>query len=465
MRRQLTHSLLGVAILWWAGFASAQSFLGKGASTWTQELDRPEEAARRNAAYALGKLGFHAAPAITPLMKRLREDTSPKVREAAAAALGDVGKETNNPAATQNMIPALTQALKDADHLVRRSAAYALGSLGAGAAGAQDALAAALGDPRPEVRQNVAWALGKIGVAGLPTIRKALGDGDSLVKRDAAAALAPLDPKSARAALAELLPLCGENNSEVRKAALIVLVKIVGPEDTAAIAPIRQALLDPDAEVRANAALAMSNIGGKDSAAAVPVLLDALRRGDLDLRRQAAAAIKNIGPDAADAVPELIKALRDPDPEIRGNAALALGGIGPNAESAVPALVQIIADSQEKSETRIEAAVALSRIGPVVAAVQAVPTLLKVLQDPTQDAKVRERVMWSLRGPHQQPEDHAGHRSDLDQDPCRTAQRGQQNAPLRLRLHAGRASGAQGAARGHGRPAGVSQGRQNPHLR
>src|SRR5207302_4792541 len=96
---------------------------------------------------------------------------------------------------SQSMIPGLADALKDKHHLVRRSAAYALGSLGAEAAAVKNDLGAALGDPRPEVRQNVAWALGKIGVAGVPSIRKALGDADSLVKRDAAAALAPLDPQ------------------------------------------------------------------------------------------------------------------------------------------------------------------------------------------------------------------------------------------------------------------------------
>ena len=40
---------------------------------------------------------------------------------------------------------------------------------------------------------------------------------------------------------------------------------------------------------------------------------------------------------------------------------------------------------------------ALSRIGPGPAAVQAVPALLKILEDPAQDPKVRERIVWSLR--------------------------------------------------------------------
>jgi HEAT repeat protein len=382
-------TLLGLA-----ASASAQVFLGKNTQGWLQELDRSEVPVRRNAAYALGKLGGQAAPAVPALLGRLR-DESPKVREAAAYALGEIGQHgISDP----GLVVALAGALKDEDYLVRRSAAYGLGSLGRNAAPAVGALVDALNDSKGEVKQNAAWALGKIGEAGVPGIRKALGDADSLVKRDAAAALAPLDPKVSRPALGELLPLCRDPNTETRKAAVIVLVKIVAPEDTAALAPLRP-LLDAgeDPEVRANAALALSNIGGKDAAAAVPALLDALRRGDAELRRQAAAAIRNIGPDAKDAVPDLIKALADPDGETRANAALALGGIGPGAEAAVGALVGVIASAQEKSPTRIEAAVALSRIGPAPAAEEAVPVLLKVLEDPAQDARVRERIVWSLR--------------------------------------------------------------------
>jgi HEAT repeat protein len=388
---------LVTALLMSAGPASAQSFLGKDATTWTRELDRPEEPARRNAAYALGKLGVHGTPSMPSLLKRLAEDASPKVREAAAFSLGEIGRESIKAAASQDLVAGLTKALKDKDRLVRRSAAYALGSFGSDAAPAKDALEAALADAAPEVRQNVAWALGKLGADGVPGIRKALRDKDSLVKRDAAAALAPLDPKAAREALNELLPLCGEKNSEVRKAALHVLINIVTPEDTAALGPIREALADPDAEVRANAALALSNIGGKDAAAAVPVLRQALRNPDVDLRRQAAVALRNIGPEAKAAVPDLIEALRDADEETRRHAALALGGIGPAAESAVPALVRVIADTKETSPTRIQAGAALKGIGAVPPAVKALPDLLKVLQNAADDAKVRERIIWALK--------------------------------------------------------------------
>ncbi len=381
MRRFLVCAILVGALSTARTLVSAQDFLGKNAATWMLDLDSPREAARRGAAYALGKLGSGAFSAVPALIKRLKDDTSPKVRDASAFSLGEIGRDSLMAAGDANLVPALSAALKDPDSLVRRSAAYALGNLGPDAAAAVDDLTAAQGDARPEVRQNVAWALGKMGLAGFPGIRKALGDPDPLVQRDAAGALASFDPQVVRPALKELLGLCGEKNSEVRKAALIVLVKIVTPDDKAALEPIRQALTDSDPEVRVNAALALSNIGGSDAAAAVNVLLDALRRGDLELRRQAAAAIRNIGPEAKKAVPDLIKALRDPDAETRTNAALALGGIGANAEAAVVPLTDLVANTKEKTETRIEAAVALRSIGPVPAAVRAVPNLLRVLED------------------------------------------------------------------------------------
>lgn len=375
----------------------AQDFLGKGARAWQAELDSQSEAARRNAAFALGKLGSHAAPAVSKLADRMSAEKSAKVREAIAFALGEIGRGSLNASADPSLLPALKKGLLDADHLVRRSSACALGSLGADAEPALDALAFAAQDEKAEVRQNVAWALGRVGPSAVPALRKTLGDRDPLVKRDAANSLAIIDVAAVRPALDDLAALCSEKDSQVRRAALSALMRIVGPGDVAAAAAIRQALLDPDLEVRCNAAMVLSNIGGKEAKAAVDVLLHILRKGEIEMRRQAAAAIRGVGPDAAKAVPDLIEALRDPDEEVRGNAALALGGIGPAAEPAVPRLVELAAAGDERQQTRINAAVSLSQIGEVPAAVKAVPTLLSVLEDPRHDPQVRERIVWALR--------------------------------------------------------------------
>jgi hypothetical protein len=130
----------------------------------------------------------------------------------------------------------------------------------------------------------------------------------------------------------------------------------------------------------------------------LPVLVEAIKNGDAELRRLAVLAITNIGPAAANAVPDLVAILReDQDEKTREHAAVALGGIGKASASAVPVLVEKIRDVGEAKNIRIKCAMALQRIGPVDAAVKAVPALLGVLGDPQQDIGVRDRVMFALR--------------------------------------------------------------------
>jgi len=386
------------AATWQAAPVQAQLFLGKNAADWEQALKNGKDGrARRNAVFALGKLGKDAAGAVGTLKKQLRDDKDASVREAAACALGEIGRESLRVLDDPDVVDFLAKSLKDDDPLVRRSAAYALGNFGTSAKSIRTNLEAAYGDTSALVRQNVAWALGRVGPETVPTLRKALQDDDTLVRRDAAGSLGQLEAGAAKAAVPELLACCQVPNSELRFAALSVLIKLVEPEDKKAAAAILPALSDPDLEVKQNAALALANIGGPDAAPAIPILLEALKKGDLDLKRQAAAAIGNIGPDAAAAVPTLIADLSAPDPELRRNVVLALGGIGPKAESALPAVAKLIADPKENKSVRMEAAVTLNRFGAGEAARKTVPDLLRVLEDPADDGDVRWRITWALR--------------------------------------------------------------------
>lgn len=391
--------LCGVALAMTAPLHAQRTFLSKDAAAWVKELAGAGEATRRSAAFALGKLGGEAVAALPALKHALAKDSSAKVREAAAVALGEIARGNITAAADPQLLPLLTQALKDDAWPVRRSAAFALGCMETQAEPARELLEAALTDTSPEVRQNAAWALGRVSAASIPKLRDALRDADAFVKRDAAQSLYLIeDPVPIRAALPELLGAVQENNSEVRRAAVRVLIRIIGPEDgKSAAVPLRAVLLDADEEIRTNGALALANIGGKDAALAVPTLVNALNRGDIELRRQAAAALRNIGPDAAQAVPDLVRTLKETDAELRTNAALALGGIGQPAEKAVPALVALLSNLKEKQQPRMAAAVALSGIGPVPAAIDAVPRLTQLIGNAADDATVRWRAVWALR--------------------------------------------------------------------
>lgn len=382
-------------------FALAQErFLGNTAEGWAQLLRNSKDMnQRRSAAFALGKMGRHAFFAVPEMKAAFPKEGNTKVKEALVFALGEICRDNPSLKNDRELEALFHAALKDGDPLVRRSAAFALGCQRSGTDATRLALDAAQDDPMPQVRQNAAWALGQFGVAGLPSLRKALKDADSFVKRDAASSLLQItDGDKVHELVPELIPLCRDGNSEVRRAALNVLVRIVDSTDQAAIPALRWALDDKDLENRRNAALALSNIGGEETAVALPVLLEAALNGDPELRRQSVIAVRNIGPAAKAAVPVLARLLKnDKDQKVREYAALALGGIGRDSESAVPLLVEMIQNREEPRNTRIECAMALSRIGPVPKAIDVVPDLLQVLTDTKQDTKVRERVIWSLR--------------------------------------------------------------------
>jgi HEAT repeat protein len=376
-----------------------EKFLGKTADAWGAQLKSGDAKLRRSAAFALGKMGSRAFSVLKVMKVAYANEKDVKVRQTMVFALGEICRDTVSINTDPDLEKLFLGAITDNDAHLRRSAAFALGCLASKSEATRRALDKALTDPEAIVRQNAAFALGQFAESALPSLSEALRDKDSLVKRDAASVLLQMsDGDKVHELLPDLLPLCRDANSEVRRAALNVLVRIVDPKDTQAIPPLRSALDDKDIENKRNAALALSNIGGEETAIALPVLLEAAKNGDPELRRQSVLAIRNIGKSAAAAVPELIRFLRDDkDAKVREHAALALGGIGKAAESAVPILVRKIQDAAENRDVRTECAMALQRIGPVPAAEKAVPALLDVLGNSEQDAKVRERVMWSLR--------------------------------------------------------------------
>jgi HEAT repeat protein len=150
---------------------------------------------RRYAAEALGKLGTDAKSAVPALAAALR-DQKKEVGEAAAEALGSMGKEAVKPLADFLKSEA-PPAVKGKDvkkkgpapdseaNEVRRKAAEAIGKIGPDAKDAVDALIACLRDPG--CRAEAAAALGSIG----PDAKKAVGPLQNLIdakganKRDA----------------------------------------------------------------------------------------------------------------------------------------------------------------------------------------------------------------------------------------------------------------------------------------
>lgn len=308
-------------------------------------LDASDPTVRRVAALALGAIGPHARAAAPGLVRLLGEDPEPRVRAAAAQALG----ETELAIAVDPLVAAL---VGDPDRWVREAAGNALGALGAPACPA--VLRVLQRAPRLDVRLACVRALGRMGdgaLAAVPALVAVLHE--RWVGRRAARALGRL-----------------------------------GPTATAAIPELSTLLLsDGDAWGRRRAAEALGRIGP----AALPSLLDALAVDDGFIRLHAVKAVGAMGPAAASAAPAVARLLADPRPRVRHAASRALLAMG---EAAVPALVACI-DRPEES-ARHGAIDTLGRLGR--AAKAAVPALARTLHpSSTADLYTRQRAVIALQ--------------------------------------------------------------------
>jgi HEAT repeat protein len=315
-----------------AAFALGKCGLAKAVPDLVRALTDADAGVRDAAAYAIGEIAAERQDpelwrdAGGALRKMLKDEKDARARRSAACAVGSFGPDAADAA------PDLVAVLGHTDARVRQNAVWALGRL-------KD----------------------KAGAAGVEHLGKALSDADAVVRRDAAAALGEVGSPTAGPALRPLIAaIAREKDAAVRSVAVSSLVGLVGPKDKDVAAELRGLFRADDREVRRGAALAMANVGGADAKAAVPVLLDALRDDDATARELAAAALAKMGEAAAEAVPALGKALSDRSPLVRRNAALALTGVGPEGRKVYRLLVRAL-DPQQPPEVRLFAARAIWR--------------------------------------------------------------------------------------------------------
>jgi HEAT repeat protein len=191
------------------------------------------------------------APEIT-LDAAIRDlgSADPRVRAAAADALGDVPEKEDRARAAQ----ALRTVLADPRFEVRCSAALALGDLQEPSA--LDALVALIRDEHPAVRQAAVIALGRLGdMRAFEPLVAALREGPPDVRFQAAASLVDVDASRAFDPLAQAIR---DQDAEVRGNAAAAL-GVLG--DTRAAGWLADLLVDPKPETRLEAGLALARLG------------------------------------------------------------------------------------------------------------------------------------------------------------------------------------------------------------
>jgi len=337
-------------------------------------LDHPDQIVQARAAWALGRVGPAAAPAVpalaavaadegrlvdprwsavvalgrlgpvsgaaVPTLLGLLSDSDADMREASARSLGAISED-------RTVVSGLIAASRDRDQLVREGAAVGLGAIGPPAADAAEALERLCEDDWPAVRVAAADAVflvtGKppaqlrpagsgrspqaVGAA-LPTLLGGLGCSSERTRGISTFEIGKLGPDAAETAPLLAGLLATDSNLDVRWSAAWALGKMRAAGAVPALA--RAVVHDRDPDVRAEAGSALGRIGQERRARAqvvVDVLRGALADRDSLVREEAAVALGRLGGDAASALPELAGCTTDRHPLVRDRAEEALAGI------------------------------------------------------------------------------------------------------------------------------------------
>jgi outer membrane protein assembly factor BamB/HEAT repeat protein len=268
---------------------------------------------------------------------------------------------SNNPALVSDWV---SHVLAD-DRQLRASAE---GTLVRGAKGSLPLLRRFLDTRNEALHQETFELLRRIGPPAIPLLTDMLQSDRATIRRSAVDVLIDLVPETERVQ-SLLRRALGDEDSEVARdaaRALGALGRKAGPSASA----LSKTLSHKEPHVRLYAAEALAAIGPQSAGAAASLAL-AVRDPIPGVRWAACEALGCIGPTAHPAVPQLIEALQDEFLYVRICAAGALGNIGPKASAARAALSEAAKDPA----LRNEAEWALSRIASTESGDAVRPTL------------------------------------------------------------------------------------------
>jgi HEAT repeat protein len=346
------------------------------------QLFDPKAQTRRDAAQQLFRLGNVASAAVPALLQATKDDDN-VVRYNAIAALGSTG--ASGPHVIQSLLEVLLSPVADSG--LRGIAAVKLGQLGPPA---EPFLIELLRHPDGVVRRKAADGLGmgKFDRSlAIPHLVKLLEDTDEDVRSCAASSL------EQSGLLAEpLLEQALENGGghTACYAARAILKR--RPDHRLALHSLIAGLADRDPAVRRRAAWFLG-YAGPYGGPAVQRLTEALEDEDAKVRSAAAQTMGDIGLPSKTAEPALVRSVKGLDPNLRDSSAYALGQLRAASPAAIDALAEAVHD--QYWDVQVSSIQALGKIGPQARA--AVPSLRRALILTAVDPEMRERIVEALR--------------------------------------------------------------------
>ena len=250
----------------------------------------PNSPNRIVAAETLGLLEAGTPAAVNALGEAAR-DPDEAMRHAALRALAQIGLPA------EAVLPAILEQLASGDTKSRQLAARTLGSIEYLEVEAEDALVAALEDSAPIVQAAALAALvqsgGELPEGSIAKLTGFLTHLDTDARADAILALGQLGPRAAEAFPAIEKALT-DGSSEIRHNAAWALGQVGEEQKERAVPPLAAVLeADPDADVRAQAAWALGQMGIAAEPAA-DALLAALQDPDEMVQLEAYEGLKNL---------------------------------------------------------------------------------------------------------------------------------------------------------------------------
>ncbi|MEQ9408650.1 MAG: HEAT repeat domain-containing protein [Fuerstiella sp.] len=316
--------------------------------------------------------------AAVPQLTNALSTSRPSVRNAAAAALVEIGEPA---------IPALQRLLGSDVPVARLKACEVAGRLELVAAPLVPLLVATLQDEDERVIRAAVTALGQIQSDPdlvVPRLQQLLDSESAAVRADVLGALMQFGAL-AQPAVPAVLDLLKDQHSIVRAAGARALGRI-GSDDAQVVQALVDAVDDPHGGVTIQAVNALSQLG--------PVAVPALVRmtGQPRFRDLAISVLGEMGPEAGPAVPALVAFLDSDDERLLREVFIALASIGPAAKSAQPTLLKLVRDP-DAGFLRAGAAYVLGNIGET----SCLPVLKQILSDPqAADPRTLRAAAWAV---------------------------------------------------------------------